>query len=38
MASWDMFRELDNLRREVDEAFRCAGLTVFLLLHVLNGV
>ncbi len=26
MASWDMFRELDNLRREVDEAFRGAGL------------
>ena len=26
MASWDMFRELDSLRREVDEAFRGAGL------------
>lgn len=26
MANWDMFRELDNLRREVDEAFRGAGL------------
>lgn len=26
MASWDMFRELDNLRREVDEAFHGAGL------------
>ena len=25
MASWDMFRELDNLRKEVDEAFRGAG-------------
>lgn len=25
MASWDMFRELDNLRREVDEAFRGFG-------------
>lgn len=25
MASWDMLRELDNLRREVDEAFRGAG-------------
>jgi len=25
MANWDMFRELDNLRREVDEAFRGAG-------------
>ena len=27
MASWDMFKELDNLRREVDEAFRGAGLS-----------
>lgn len=26
MANWQMFRELDNLRREVDEAFRGAGL------------
>jgi HSP20 family protein len=26
MASWDVLRELDNLRREVDEAFRGAGL------------
>lgn len=26
MASWDMLRELDNLRREVDDAFRGAGL------------
>lgn len=25
MPSWDMFRELDNLRREVDEAFQGAG-------------
>lgn len=25
MESWDMLRELDNLRREVDEAFRGAG-------------
>ena len=25
MASWDMLRELDNLRREVDDAFRGAG-------------
>ncbi len=25
MASWDVFRELDNLRREIDEAFRGAG-------------
>lgn len=27
MASWDMFRELDNMRREIDEAFRDAGLS-----------
>jgi len=25
MASWDVFRELDNLRREIDETFRGAG-------------
>lgn len=25
MASWDVFREMDNLRREIDEAFRGAG-------------
>lgn len=25
MASWDVFKELDNLRREIDEAFRGAG-------------
>jgi HSP20 family protein len=25
MASWDMLRELDNLRREIDEAFRSGG-------------
>lgn len=25
MASWDVFRELDNLRKEIDEAFRGAG-------------
>jgi HSP20 family protein len=27
MASWDVFRELDNLRREIDEAFRGAGVS-----------
>ncbi len=27
MASWDVFRELDNLRREIDEAFRGAGIS-----------
>jgi HSP20 family protein len=26
MASWDVFRELDNMRREIDEAFRGAGM------------
>lgn len=26
MANWDMLRELDNLRKEVDEAFHGAGL------------
>ncbi len=25
MATWDLFKELDNLRREIDEAFRGAG-------------
>jgi len=25
MANWDVFRELDTLRREIDEAFRGAG-------------
>ena len=25
MATWDVFRELDNLRREIDEAIRGAG-------------
>lgn len=26
MANWDLFRELDTLRREIDEAFRGAGM------------
>lgn len=26
MASWDVLRELDNLKREIDEAFRGGGL------------
>ncbi len=25
MANWDLFREMDNLRREIDEAFRGFG-------------
>lgn len=28
MASWDVFRELDQLRREIDYAFRGAGVTL----------
>ena len=27
MAGWDVFRELDNLRREINEAFRGAGVS-----------
>lgn len=27
MASWDILREMDNLRREIDEAFRGAGFS-----------
>jgi HSP20 family protein len=27
MASWDVFRELENLRREIDEAFRGSGIS-----------
>lgn len=27
MANWDVFRELDNLRKEIDEAFRGAGVS-----------
>jgi HSP20 family protein len=27
MASWSVFNELDNLRREIDEAFRGAGVS-----------
>lgn len=27
MASWDLFRELDSLRREMDEAFRGVGFS-----------
>ena len=26
MANWDVFRELDNLRKEIDQAFRGAGI------------
>lgn len=27
MANWDVFRELDNLRKEIDEAFRGVGIS-----------
>jgi len=27
MATWDVFKELDNLRRDIDEAFRGAGVS-----------
>src|SRR5512134_2779156 len=27
MATWDVFKELDSLRREIDEAFRGAGIS-----------
>lgn len=37
MANWDMFRELDNLRREVDEAFRGVGLGRVLAPQFLTG-
>jgi len=26
MVTWDVFKELDNMRREIDEAFRGAGI------------
>lgn len=29
MASWDLFRELENLRRDIDEAFRGSGFSGF---------
>jgi len=37
MANWDMFRELDNLRREVDEAFRNVGLGRVMVPQFLTG-
>ncbi|HET6418538.1 MAG TPA: Hsp20/alpha crystallin family protein [Geobacteraceae bacterium] len=38
MANWDVFRELDNLRREIDEAFRGAGLSRPYLTSFLSPV
>ena len=37
MASWDMFRELDTLRREIDAAFRGAGNDRLFPPAVLSG-
>jgi HSP20 family protein len=37
MANWDMFRELDNLRREIDEAFRSIGTGRTVVPHFLAG-
>ena len=37
MANWDMFRELDNLRREIDEAFRSIGNGRAVIPHFLVG-
>jgi HSP20 family protein len=37
MAYWDMFRELDTLRREIDDAFRGVGLRRVLTPHFLTG-
>jgi HSP20 family protein len=37
MAYWDMFRELDNLRREIDDAFRGVGMRRVVTPHFLTG-
>jgi HSP20 family protein len=37
MANWDVFRELDSLRREIDEAFRGVGLGRVLTPQFLSG-
>lgn len=37
MANWDMFRELDGLRREIDEAFRGFGMGRVLAPQFLTG-
>jgi len=38
MASWGFFNELDNLRREIDEAFRGAGMVRPLATSFLSPV
>jgi HSP20 family protein len=37
MANWDVFRELDSLRREMDEAFRGVGMGRVLAPQFLTG-
>jgi HSP20 family protein len=37
MASWDVFRELDSLRREMDEALRGAGTARVMVPAFLSG-
>lgn len=37
MASWDVFRELDNLRREMDEAIRGVGAARIFVPPFLSG-
>lgn len=38
MTNWDLFKEMDNLRREVDEAFKHFGMGRFLTPPFLPGV
>lgn len=38
MARWDLFREMDNLRRDIDSAFRDFGLTRYGQAGFLPGV
>ncbi len=33
MANWDVFRELENLRKEIDAAFRGADYLYFVTLN-----
>lgn len=38
MANWDLFREMDELRREIDQAFRGFGMGRFLTPAFLPGI
>ncbi len=38
MANWDLFREMDELRREIDRAFRGFGMGQLLMPSFLPGV